>query len=308
MNRTCSWLVAAHILIGCSDPTNNIDDDDDTLLVPSMTQVYLMAGQSNMEGYGPLKAQDATDWPMSESLEELIERGDEDASIMDAREDIWVHFDNETALSPAFLRPGYGADERFLGPELGLGHQLGDAIDTPIVLYKSAVGGSTLGGDWLPPSAALTTGVQAGPLYEAMINGFNEFLGDGVKHGFPEEIATDGYSIAGFIWLQGWNDQFEDGYVEQYEDNLVALVEDVRSDLDLPSLTAIIVEGPTLDEELRTARINAVARLESKQANSVRYVETHDLVQEEIEGNFHFHFNAGNYLEVGRRTAQSILK
>ena len=109
------------------------------------------------------------------------------------------------------------------------------------------------------------------------------------------------------MWLQGWNDQFEDGFVEQYEDNLVALVQDVRSALQLEALPAIIVEGPTLLEELRTARAAAVARLNAEQADSAVLVETNDLVDEDLEGNFHFHFNAKNYLEVGRRAATAIL-
>jgi len=266
--------------------------------------VFLMAGQSNMEGYGPLEDADTGDWPLSGSLSALIASGDEGSAILGTRDDVWVSFDSDSDVhAPGLLEPGFGAGLEFIGPELGFGEVLGNAWDEPVVLYKTAAGGTTLGLDWRSPSA----GGVVGPLYERMIGGFQSFLTSDVSASFPNELAERGYRVAGFVWLQGWNDQFEDGFVEQYEDNLVALVQDVRSALQLEALPAIIVEGPTLLEELRTARAAAVARLNAEQADSAVLVETNDLVDEDLEGNFHFHFNAKNYLEVGRRAATAIL-
>jgi len=273
--------------------------------MPGPVPVFLMAGQSNMEGYGPLDDADAGDWPLSGSLSALIASGAEDGSILSTRDDVWVHFDSDSVVhAPGFLEPGFGASVGFIGPELGFGEVLGNAWEEPIVLYKTATGGTTLGLDWRPPSA----GGPVGPLYERMITGFQSFLASEIAASFPKQLAERGYRVAGFVWLQGWNDQFEDGFVEQYEDNLVALVQDVRSVLQLTSLPALIVEGPTLLDELRSARVAAVARLNAEQADSAFIVETNDLVDEDLEGNFHFHFNAKNYLEVGRRSATAILQ
>lgn len=267
-------------------------------------RVFLMAGQSNMEGYGPLNDREAGDWEGSISLNALIAAGMEADGILDPRDDVYVDFGGDGRTSPGMLRPGFGATPYFFGPELGMGEVLGDALDEPIVMFKAATGGTTLGGDWRPPSS----GGETGALYTDMMTSFMRFLEMEIGETFPEALSANGYELAGFVWLQGWNDQFEDGFVAQYEDNLVALVSDVRAALGTPNLPAIIVEGPTLQDELRAARRAALARLEVQQPGRNLYVATEDLVVEETPGNFHFHFSAHNYLEVGRRTARAILE
>ena len=46
------------------------------------------------------------------------------------------------------------ADNRdTIGPEIGIGNVLGQAIDAPVMILKSCVGNRALGWDLLPPSA-----------------------------------------------------------------------------------------------------------------------------------------------------------
>jgi len=268
-------------------------------------RLFLMAGQSNMEGYGPIAAADVGDWAFSISLETLLELGEEAPRIQEPRDDVWVAFPHgDNRREAGLLAPGFGANPSFIGPELGMGEVLGTVSEAPIIMYKAAHGGTTLGADWRPPSA----GGETGPLFQEMIDGFRAYRDDTLATVFPEEIQARGVELAGFVWLQGWNDQFEDGFVAQYEDNLVHLITDVRAVLERPDLPVIIVEGPTLQEELRAARRAAIARLDGQQPGRTVFVETEDLVEEEIPGNFHFHFSARNYLEVGRRTAEAILE
>jgi alpha-galactosidase len=276
----------------------------DAMASPAPVRVFLMAGQSNMEGYGPLNDREAGDWEGSISLNALIAAGMEADTILDPRDDVYVDFGGDGHSPPGVLRPGFGATPYFFGPELGMGEVLGEALAEPVVMFKSAAGGTTLGGDWRPPSA----GGEVGALYTDMTASFAEFLDTELSATFPAALADGGYEISGFIWLQGWNDQFEDGFVAQYEDALVALITDVRAAVGVENLPAIIVEGPTLQEELRAARLAAIRRLEATYPGRTLYVATEDLVQEEVPGNFHFHFNAHNYLEVGRRTARAILE
>jgi len=292
-------LLSACLMVGCDLPSDDVNRPPEVEPV----QLLLLAGQSNMEGYGPITEDDVGDWPLSGSLQALVDDDIESSSLFDEREDTWVHFSSEGAAQPpGLLRPGFGATPQFIGPELGLGERFGQRSDSPLVLFKSAVGGTTLGADWRPPSA----GGEVGALYDQMIQSFLSFRDNGLTETFPDDLEERSYEVAAFVWLQGWNDQFEDGFVAQYEDNLVALVGDVRADLELPGLPAVIVEGPTLDQELRDARSAAIARLNVSQPGSAVLVETEDLVEEEIEGNFHFHFNAANYLEVGRRIADAL--
>ena len=249
-------LLSLALIVGCSAPSN--DDDDDTPPQLQPVQLLLLAGQSNMEGWGPIAESDTGDWALSGSLQALIDNNIESSTLLDEREDTWVHFSSEDGVqAPGLLKPGFGANPQFIGPELGLGERLEQRSEAPLVLFKSAVGGTTLGADWRPPSA----GGQVGPLYTQMIDSFQSFRDNNLETTFPDALEERGYEVSAFVWLQGWNDQFEDGFVSQYENNLVSLVSDVRASLKLPDLPAIIVEGPTLEQELRDARIVAIARL-----------------------------------------------
>ena len=55
--------------------------------------------------------------------------------------------------------------------------------------------------------------------------------------GFKED---DGYELAGFVWFQGWNDQYAPTSIPDYKDNLVAFINDVRKDLKAPNMPFVI--------------------------------------------------------------------
>ena len=59
---------------------------------------------------------------------------------------------------------------------LTMGHVLGEAVDNPIVLFKTSTGGTTLHKHWRPPSAVKRAGGQVGPLYTRMIRRFHNML------------------------------------------------------------------------------------------------------------------------------------
>ena len=44
--------------------------------------------------------------------------------------------------------------------------------------------------------------------------------------------------IAGFVWFQGWNDQY--GAQDEYESNMKHFIQDVRKDLNTPKLPFVI--------------------------------------------------------------------
>ena len=52
---------------------------------PDPIQVFLMAGQSNMVGYGPLTDADTGDWPESLSLDAMIREGTASAELLQTR-------------------------------------------------------------------------------------------------------------------------------------------------------------------------------------------------------------------------------
>jgi len=198
------------------------------------------------------------------------------------------------------------------GPELGLGHCLGDALESPIYLYKSDRGGTALAGPWLPPSAAKKRGRPVGDCYTNTVRIFKEFLkkldadlaDDGKLNAYA---AADGYEVCGFVWLQGWNDGINADRVKEYQENLIDLVRDLRKDLGLPELPAVIIESSDQKAEMNEARQGAVAALNKDQPNKAVFIPTGGLMAG-YRGGFHFEARAEIYLEIGWRAGQAILK
>ena len=65
-------------------------------------------------------------------------------------------------------------------------------------------------------------------------------------HGCLAEIGkrfpgykNQGYELAGFVWFQGWNDQYQDRWLS-YEKNMVNFIRDVRKEFKSPQLPFVI--------------------------------------------------------------------
>ena len=52
--------------------------------------------------------------------------------------------------------------------------------------------------------------------------------------------AGQGYQIQGFGWHQGWNDRVNQSAVDEYEENLVDFINDIRFDLSYPALPFVV--------------------------------------------------------------------
>eukprot|EP00400_MALV-I_sp_L67-5_P000514 gene514-286_t len=286
-----------------------------SLVVGSVpTKVFLMAGQSNMEGYGPIYA-DGDDCTSKNplgggnescGLQQCIDLPD-DICIATERHllrcnNIYVNFPHGDGGRLAYgpLVAGFGVDPNHFGPELGFGHGLKCNGPTRFEFYKAAWGGTALGNieEWLPPSSG-----GPGKLYSETIDTFKAYI-----------EANPGYEIEGFIWLQGWNDQFSppgEDYLNSYEANLYNLVNDVRHDLGVADLLTVIVESPAGEEGaeiLRSARKNVVDFLNAdiSTGGNAYYIDNSDLYTPTKPGQYHFHFNAENYLKIGDRIATVV--
>jgi hypothetical protein len=120
-------------------------------------RVFILAGQSNMQGVGPIQADPNRNGGRG-SLEYLVKdpaTAGRFAPLVDsagqwrARDDVWIAcLDRRGPLSV-----GFGAREDTIGPELGFGWVVGDALDEPVLLIKCAWGGKSLAVDFRPPSA-----------------------------------------------------------------------------------------------------------------------------------------------------------
>jgi len=291
---------------------------------PKPLKVFILAGQSNMEGQAVVDLQGKDYNDAKGTLVSLMNdptKTDLFTHLTDAkgswrvRDDVWVRYQPEgeklRAGALTFGFTPYG-DQHHFGPELQFGHVVGDALDNDVLLIKTAWGGKSLFVDFRPPSS----GGSTGKYYTMMIGQVRESLAN-LKQDFPESKAV-GYELAGFVWYQGWNDGCDPKHaVPEYETNLVNLIKDVRKDLDSPNLPVVVgeltgpwVQAPDEWDLLRKAQAAAAARPEF--AGNVVFVPTHDFVRKPEEspnpGHGHHEFgNAETYFLVGDALGKGLM-
>jgi hypothetical protein len=232
------------------------------------------------------------------------------------RDDVWVYCPREgRPLLKGPLGLGYSVygDQHHFGPELEFGHVVGDQLEGPILLIKTAWGGKSLYKDFRPPSS----GGQVGKYYRLMISEVKEALRN-LDTEFPS-FSGLGYELSGFVWWQGWNDGIDPkNALPEYEQNLVNLVHDVRRDLGAPKLPVVVgeltgpwVQAPKDWDLLRRAQAAAIQRPEF--AGNGLFVPTHDFVRKSTDspnpGHGHHEFgNAETYLLVGDALGRAMLE
>lgn len=291
----------------------------------SPVKVFILAGQSNMEGQAvaDLEGKDYNEGkgtlnyllkdPAKAGLFKHLKTATGEWAV---RNNVWVRYQLEDGpLKAGPLSLGftpYGGHHHF-GPELQFGHVIGDHLPNQILLIKTAWGGKSLYKDFRPPSS----GGDVGPYYNKMLDEVHKAL-DNLKKDFPNYDGK-GYELAGFVWYQGWNDGVDPKKaIPEYEQNLVNLIKDVRRDLKAPNLPVVIGEltGPWVDAPgewatLRKAQAAAASRPEFK--GNVLFVETHDFVRpaKESPNPSHGHHEFGNaetYFLVGDALGKGMVK
>jgi len=204
-------------------------------------KVFILAGQSNMEGAGKIKM-DPNRNEGKGTLEYMVKKSDKAARykhVVDkdgkwvVREDVWIWYLGRKGG----LTVGYGARADRIGPEFQFGHAMGEALDNQVLLIKTAWGGKSLARDFRPPSS----GGRVGPFYTEMMKHIKDVLGN-LKTLFPDYDGR-GYEIAGFGWHQGWNDGCNAGHVKEYEKNMANFIRDVRKDLGVKGLPFVIANS-----------------------------------------------------------------
>jgi len=251
-------------------------------------KVFLLAGQSNMEGLGGLNTFDALGaHPTQGALLKKI-RNDDGSHVV--RDDVFVFYKrgNETIKAP--LTVGMGAGKDRIGPELGFGIGMGDLYEEPVLLIKTCWGGKDLYCDFRPPSAGKPAYEipgkprEFGAFYRKMVEEARLCL-DNVDTDFPQLQGLP-RQLCGFVWFQGWNDMCADRKIkaqvlDEYASNFVHLVQDLRTELKAPGLPVVIGEVGVDGENVRPGSDMACLRAgQSKIADrpelkgTLRYVRT----------------------------------
>ncbi len=222
---------------------------------PGPIKVFILAGQSNMEGKAKVALLDYQ--AGQPATRELFAPLRKDGRWIE-RDDVWIKFGDRKGK----LTVGYGSP-RCIGPELGFGVVVGDHYREQVLLIKTAWGGRSLYRDFRPPSAGLPPAKVLdrmlaeqkkrrpettlddvkkpfGASYRAMLEEVRSTLANLKKH-FPD-YQDQGHELAGFIWFQGWNDMISAEATAEYTANLAHFIRDVRKDLKAARLPFVIGE------------------------------------------------------------------
>ncbi|MBN2506963.1 MAG: sialate O-acetylesterase [Verrucomicrobia bacterium] len=301
---------------------------------PKPVRVFILAGQSNMEGAGRIKA-DPNRHGGKGSLEFLVKdaaTAKRFAHLVDAagqwraRDDVWIAYLERKGP----LTVGFGArKDETIGPELGFGWVLGDALHEPVLLIKCAWGGKSLAVDFRPPSAGKPP-YSLGEKADAAIAQNPAIIG---KY-YRETLAltktalaslrdlvpgSNGrYALAGFGWHQGWNDRINNTFNAEYETNLVHFIRDIRHDLGAPALPFVIAEtGMSGPEEKHPRALSlmkaqaAVAEHEAFKGN-VAFVGTRAFWRPPDQSpsgqGYHWNSNAETYYLIGEAMGRAMVR
>lgn len=245
----------------------------------SPLKVYILCGQSNMEGHAQIRTFDvmAQDPVTAPILEKMV--GPDGKPRVCER--VWISYHTGGGDRPGEgfgkLTAGYGSrrdpaePSDKIGPEFTFGIYMEQALNEPILIIKTAWGGKSLHTDFRPPSAGpypfnereianlekrgrdldearKAKAERTGRYYKLMLEHVQYVLSD-IQRVVPDYDPGRGHEIAGFVWFQGWNDMVagdtypdrgKPGGYDLYSEWLGHFIRDVRRDLAAPDMRFVI--------------------------------------------------------------------
>ena len=291
-------------------------------------KVFVLAGQSNMVGMGNIGALGTPG-----SLETITKNENkfthlvDDADDWTTRNDVYfyeaeLHFNGGWLTVPPL--PG----KNTIGPELQFGHIMGYTHDEQVLVIKTSNGNRSLGWDYRPPSLPYhpnnpDSNEWEGKSYRLMMQGVSHTLAN-IATILPG-YAGQGYEIAGFCWFQGHKDQYNATHIAEYEFNLTALINDIRSEeygFNEPNLPVVIAtigfNGWDMDPDGAYGKIHAAQMAVSDPArhpefaDNVITMDTRDYWREVAESpanqGYHYNRNSESFMLFGDALGRGMVK
>jgi hypothetical protein len=312
------------------------------ILPPALTRaedkkpvkVFVLAGQSNMQGHSPISMGKDGDLDYAARQEQFAYLQKDGQWV--ERDDVWYyHKDGKGEVTTSNLKPGLGANGG-VGPELAFGHVMGNQYDEQVLLIKCAWGGQAIGMTFCPPSSGLPDDATLQTMYEGAkkkrpdltMDEFKAVFGSryrqvltevkevlsNLKESFPG-YQEQGYEIAGFFWHQGWNDGCSKQFSQEYETNMTNFIKDMRTDLgntDLPFVIATSgMGGPDatgvaggLAKNIEPAQMAAAEKYDNCMAVPTRHFQRHMPGRQKS----HWHNSAESYCLVGDAAGKAMIE
>ncbi|QEG43321.1 sulfatase-like hydrolase/transferase [Roseimaritima ulvae] len=251
------------------------------LVFAEVYDVYLLAGQSNMDGRGD--ASKLTEQQRQAAADAIIYYRNPLRST-----DGWKPLATGFSVPPGFK--GALPSPKF-GPEIGFAAAMKEwNPNHKIALIKGSRGGTSLRSDWMPGEAGQPE--TQGPLYRKFIETIQLATADLERQGHT-------YVIRGLLWHQGESDS--KASEQTYRERLTTFIDRIREDVDVPDLPVVV--GEVFDNGKRDGVREAQRRVGTSSPHvsfaSVRGLTTWD------EGT---HFDAHSQWLLGRRFAAALSK
>ena len=323
------------------------DPDGEPADMSKPVQVFVLLGQSNMLGFGKIN-------PAKGKVEGSLKHAVKERSLYPYLvDDVGEWTVRKDVRNVRVMGSGLGGKKDFnnewmtikgrtIGPEIGIGHHLGHAIDAPVLILKSCIGNRALGWDLLPPGGegfefTDSKGVTwvhpgykgtperwkkgeepkkitwyAGMQYDGDIARAKQVLSELDKY-YP---GAKKYEIAGFFWWQGDRDSRSEALSSRYEKNLVLLIKQLRREFDAPDAEFVCATlGQTKKGDDNNGRkiLEAMFAVDGKSgkypefAGNVASVYTHPLSLGGSSGG-HYGGNAETYMNVGEAMGRAMVE
>ena len=305
-------------------------------------QVYILLGQSNMLGFGRVAGDKDGTLEHAVKDKNLYPYLVDDAGNWTERKDVRNVriMGSGTGGMRGFNNEWMTIKGRNIGPEIGIGHYVGQATDAPVLILKSCIGNRALGWDLLPPGgegfeftdAKGVTWVHpgykgtperwvkvtepkkirwyAGMQYDGDIARAKKVLSELDKY-YPEAKK---YEIAGFFWWQGDRDSRSAALSGRYEKNLVHIIKQLRKDFDAPKANFVCASLGQTKEGATDGGGKILAAMRAVDGKSGKYPEfkgnvasvyTHPLSKGGSSGG-HYGGNAETYMNVGEAMGRAM--
>ena len=305
-------------------------------------QVYILLGQSNMLGFGRVAGDKDGTLEHAVKDKNLYPYLVDDAGNWTERKDVRNVriMGSGTGGMRGFNNEWMTIKGRNIGPEIGIGHYVGQATDAPVLILKSCIGNRALGWDLLPPGgegfeftdAKGVTWVHpgykgtperwvkgtepkkirwyAGMQYDGDIARAKKVLSELDKY-YPEAKK---YEIAGFFWWQGDRDSRSAALSGRYEKNLVHIIKQLRKDFDAPKANFVCASLGQTKEGATDGGGKILDAMRAVDGKSGKYPEfkgnvasvyTHPLSKGGSSGG-HYGGNAETYMNVGEAMGRAM--
>ena len=230
--------------------------------------VFILAGQSNMAGYGTTAKLPA--------------------AYKKTPSNVTFYFNGYPAKMSRFAR---------FGPEISFAHAIARRFPHKhIDLIKFAVGGTSLFAwdpRWNLGKARITRNASAGPLFKKLLQTIRT------------HTKNNGSQLAGVLWMQGETDARYPGAASSYMQNISLFVRALRKELKSPSLAFFMGEiDPPIKFFPYREIVRQAQRKSSAQIRNSKLISTKGLAKR----NDHLHYNTEGQLALGLRFAQAYIQ